>query len=202
MKHWKRMDDREKLIIEDMFPDHTAVEIGTILNREPSAVRRYAKIRGLKKSDVYRKLISSKEAAHGFKKGYTPWNLGIKMSDSTKKKILKTRIELGYDFKIGQETTDGRGYILIKTEDGLVYKHRYIWIKSGRTIPEGYILRFKDKNRNNVTLDNLELISLKDIARENANWAKYPRELLTTFKLISKLTKKINTIEEDENRNK
>jgi hypothetical protein len=72
---------------------------------------------------------------------------------------------------IGYITTrkNQKGLIItwILTESGWQQMHIYNWLQAGREIPKGYALYFKDRNPENHNLENIELKSRGDIAREN-----------------------------------
>ena len=52
------------------------------------------------------------------------------------------------------------------TEHGRKQKHRVVWEQAHGPIPEGYLVKFKDGNRMNCSIDNLYLVSRADHARE------------------------------------
>jgi hypothetical protein len=70
-------------------------------------------------------------------------------------------------------------------------KHRLIWEQAYGPMPKGTIIIFKDKNRRNFALDNLEAITLKENMERN-RMTKYPPELRNLIKLNNKLKKKLN----------
>ncbi len=87
----------------------------------------------------------------------------------------------------------GDGYLYSKIKDGVwELTHRLEWIKHNGEIPYGYIVVFKDKNRMNVAIDNLECISLQENMKRNSI-QRYPLEVQDCMKLLSKLNKKINS---------
>ena len=66
---------------------------------------------------------------------------------------------------IGSESIDSkRGKVLIKVRSGaagknFVPKHLYVWEQAHGPVPNGYDIHFKDGNKQNCALENLELIS-------------------------------------------
>ena len=92
----------------------------------------------------------------------------------------------------GHERISKDGYIEVRIMKGkYVSKHRHLWEQSNGKLPKGYILIFKDKNQQNTSLDNLELISREENMRRNTIH-RFPNELKTTITLINKLKKTIN----------
>lgn len=59
------------------------------------------------------------------------------------------------------------GYVYIKVSDDakMVLKHRWVWEQANGPIPKGYNIMFRDGNRLNCSLDNLELVSRQEAAR-------------------------------------
>jgi hypothetical protein len=58
-------------------------------------------------------------------------------------------------------------------------------------IPEGHALLFKDKNRNNCAIENLELVTRAELSRRNCVWHTWPLELKQVIRLNNKLIKEI-----------
>jgi len=113
-------------------------------------------------------------------------------------------------FEIGQEphTTqpvgaiveDGYGYLKKKIRDDLrptrlnwVYVHRMIWEQHYGPIPAGQNVCFKDGNKRNFDIDNLELVSDEDLGARNIYHNKYPKEVCQLIQLTGVLTRRINT---------
>jgi hypothetical protein len=77
----------------------------------------------------------------------------------------KTRVKYdGYTINF----SSGNGYPTIFVNGKNVLLHRYIWEKERGEIPDGYEIHHKDKNRSNYSVDNLELINIKDHHRKHA----------------------------------
>lgn len=82
--------------------------------------------------------------------------------------LFKSRgYELRHKEYKGLQVLDGINFTL--TEDGYlrgtlnkkrITMHRYIWEKNFGPIPEGHGIKFKDEDRTNNSLDNLELIKI------------------------------------------
>ena len=67
---------------------------------------------------------------------------------------------------VGTEVVHADGYVFVKVDGGKpVLKQRYVWEKAHGPIPTGYCIRFRDGNRQNCDLSNLEMISRGDSAR-------------------------------------
>jgi hypothetical protein len=69
---------------------------------------------------------------------------------------------IGYEPKY----TDSAGFEVIKTEDGKwVREHIYNWKKVNGEVPKGYFLIFKDENKKNTAVENLEMVQSKGFNR-------------------------------------
>lgn len=77
---------------------------------------------------------------------------------SKKRKGLTQRF--GIDF-----TLDGHG-VLRGTKDGKrVYLHRLVWEEANGPLPSQHVLTFRDGDRTNVALENLELVPMDMMSR-------------------------------------
>ncbi|EKN67862.1 HNH endonuclease signature motif containing protein [Schinkia azotoformans] len=76
---------------------------------------------------------------------------------------------------VGTERIDRDGYVLIKVSDEGPWnkrwrlKHNVIWEEANGPIPKGHCLLFLDGNKQNVSLENLQLITRSQLARLNQN---------------------------------
>jgi hypothetical protein len=70
---------------------------------------------------------------------------------------------------VGSERIDQDGYALIKVSDDgpwhkrWRHKHRVIWEEVNGPVPRGHCLLFLDTNRQNINLENLQLITQKQL---------------------------------------
>jgi len=69
--------------------------------------------------------------------------------------------------------------------------HHYVWEKHRGPIPPKHVITFKDGNRANCTIENLECISMADNARRNAMWNRFPRELSEAIQMQGALKRKL-----------
>jgi len=132
----------------------------------------------------------SGRAGH-FTPGHQPWNTGTKgimKANSTSYKKGQTPPNKK---PIGAERICAKdGYILIKTAEPnkWEHKHRVIWEQHHGKVLAGYNLVFKNNNKLDCTLENLELISKQEHCRRNKlQISKQPAEIQPTLKLVAKL---------------
>ena len=103
-----------------------------------------------------------------FEKGHIPANKGRKgycHPGSVKTQFKKGHIPVNHR-SIGSERKDEDGYIYVKVAEPRTWKlkHRVLWEENNGPIPKGYVVIFKDGNRENITLKNLALVSRSESA--------------------------------------
>lgn len=110
-----------------------------------------------------------------FKKGNIPANKGKKYPGRVNRTSFK-KGQRPHNYKpIGSERIDRDGYVIVKVSDKgpwherWQHKHKVVWEKEFGPVPEGHVLLFADGNKQNITLDNLILISKKQLAILNKN---------------------------------
>lgn len=105
-----------------------------------------------------------------FEKGSVPFNKGTKGLTSANKTSFK-KGQMPHNHRpIGSERIDKDGYTLVKISDHKDWhkrwrhKHKVVWEQAnGRAIPKGYKILFGDGNRQNFDLDNLILVTNKQL---------------------------------------
>lgn len=194
-----RWKPHEVELLKQHYADSNIHELMQMLNKSDRKIYNQARNLGLKKSAEYeekRRLQDieniRKNTTKRFQKGNKPWNKGIKGSipnnaTSFKKGNLphNTRNE-------GETRLNKEGYVLVKVSHRKwIRKHRLIWEKAHGEIPKGYVIRIKDGNKENFSLENMELITFAENMRLNS-MHRFPEELKQTIRLLKKLKKKIN----------
>lgn len=140
-----------------------------------------------------------------FQKGQVP-------SNKNKKGIYfagceKTWFKKGHTPKnhrpVGSERVDTDGYTLVKTEEPDVWtlKHKVIWEKANGLVPEGHKLLFKNGDRQDITLENLMIITDYEMLVLNRKKLIFQDpELTKTGVLIARLDGKILKIRKGVNK--
>lgn len=122
------------------------------------------------KGMMYRNKLTTGTVGY-FKKGSTPWNKGLKgYMGANKTSFKKGTIPPQYR-PVGSERITKDGYIEIKVEDPNKWelKHRVIWEQHNGEIPKGYAIIFADGDKSNLDIDNLLLVSRKQLLFMNRN---------------------------------
>lgn len=143
-----------------------------------------------------------------FKKGNISHNKGKKQAEYMSKEAIErtkaTRFKKGnrpQNYRsVGSERINKDGYIEIKVEEPNKWqlKHRYIYEQHYGTIPDGYNIMFADKNKLNLDINNLMLISKSEDLIMNRNKLIYEdSELTKTGHLIAKVIDKTNKVKNE-----
>lgn len=196
--------DQERDLLKKLYPYNYTADLCKVFNRTASSINGQVTKLDLHKSPEFRKWELAKQAARlkvagakfRFNQGNEPANKGHQMKPETYAKVKRTF------FKKGQHPVNAKwdgyeriakdGYIEVRIRPGkFMPKHRYIWEQANGPVPPDKILVFKDGNQKNITLDNLELITRKENMLRNSIY-RFPPELVSTIKLVSKLKRKIN----------
>jgi hypothetical protein len=196
--------------LKKLYPNTNSLCIANLLGKKINTVYSMANKLKLKKTDQYlatlntNRILTESQRNSCFKKGNTPLNKGKKHADyMTPEQIEKTKVSqykkgnvplnTKYD---GHERITIDGYVEIRISQGIYkLKHRELWIKANGLIPEDCIIIFKDGNKQNIVIENLQLITRKENMLRNSI-QQYPAELITTLKLVSKLKKTIKQHEQ------
>lgn len=69
--------------------------------------------------------------------------------------------------------------------------HWIVWREAGREIPKGMALVFRDGDKSNITLDNLELVTRAELMRRNS-YHNHGPEIAELVRLRAIITRQIN----------
>ncbi len=134
-----------------------------------------------------------------FEKGQVSWNKGKKMPPYQYKRCNPTMFKKGNipanRRPIGSERIDRDGYVLVKVAEPNKWrpKHRVLWEKVNGPIPKKHRLIFADGNRQNITLDNLILVSYaQSFIMNQKNLFKNDKELTKAGVTVAKVLDKVN----------
>jgi hypothetical protein len=199
--------------IRELYADHPTEEIAEQLGRTELSVYQSARKLGLKKSEAYLKTVgfqrgSQVGAAFRFPKGHAPANKGVRRPGWAPGRMGETQFKKGqrpHTWKpIGTIMADSEGFLRIKVRernpddpergwhpDIWPLLHRRTWEQHNGPIPVGHHVAFKDRNRQNCAIENLELVSQAEMAERNRMWNNYPRELAELIQLNGVLKRKL-----------
>ena len=106
-----------------------------------------------------------------FRTGEKPWNKGTKgLTGANITSFKKGHTPINYK-PVGSERINIEGYIEVKVADPNKWrlKHRFIWEQNNGEIPKGYAVIFADGDKSNLDIDNLLLVSRKQLLFMNRN---------------------------------
>lgn len=138
-------------------------------------------------------------AACRFQKGHVPSNKGVKgisypgMEATQFKKGQKSSTWK----PIGSERLSEEGYLQRKvTATGYpprdwVGVHILLWREHHGEIPAGHKVVFKDRNKQNISIENLELLSNAEMMKRNS-FHNYPKEIVQLIQLRGAVQRQIN----------
>ncbi|MGV8417354.1 HNH endonuclease signature motif containing protein [Pseudomonas aeruginosa] len=171
----------QELVLLRLYPDMPNEVLAARLNKTLQQICSKAYRLGLKKSPEFSKKIRQDwGSATRFKKGQKP---------HTWLPVGSTRISAdGYlQRKISDTGYPPRDWKSI---------HILLWEEHVGPIPTGHCVCFKDNNKQNVVIDNLELITRAERMRRNSIH-RYPPELKSAIRVISKLKRTIQEVEHE-----
>jgi hypothetical protein len=134
-----------------------------------------------------------------FPRNGQPWNKGIKYiagGNSQRTQFKKGRKPHTWK-PVGYIRTTTDGYREIKISDtGITRRdyvglHRLEWEKHHGPVPKGHVVIFKDGNKQNTHISNLECLSRAELSKLNANaYTQMPDETKPAVLTLSKLQAK------------
>lgn len=223
MARHSEIAQQRKKYIKQKYADGDTQEIANHLGLTVATVYKYAAKMKMKKSAAWwekeKKRISERvknnplNQATQFQKGNTPWHAGKKITPHPNS--IKTQFKKGENtgkdnpkwVPIGSSRVTHDGYLQIKVNDDLPLHNRWksyhviVWEQANGPVPDGCSVSFKNglraSTKNEIKLENLELISNADLLRKNSIH-RYPPELVAAMQLLGRLDRQIEkTIEEN-----
>jgi hypothetical protein len=176
---------QEIKFLEKTLPGRSRAETAKLFNRRFGLRLRHSQIRA---ACANRGIASGLDCR--FPAGGEPWNKGLKgfsPPGSEKGRFKKKNKPWNYR-PVGTERVTKDGYVEVKVADPRTWKpkHRIVWERANGPVPRGHAVIFADRDRLNVTLKNLLLVSRKELAIMNRLGLIYDRpEFTRTGKLIA-----------------
>jgi hypothetical protein len=206
--------------LDKLYSDRPTEEIARLLHRTVLAVYQAAQKRGLEKSGKFRRTYgfqkgSTVGAKFRFEKGHAPANKGTRRPGYAPGRMRETQFRKGQRSgkaaelwkPIGTIQPDPEGYLRIKIRERTSYAEEpgwhpnvwpllshYVWEKHKGPIPPKHAIWFKDRDRANCAIENLECIPMAEAARRNRMWNILPRELAEAIHANGQLKRKIRNL--------
>lgn len=193
------------------YPDMPTVELARSLGRSARAVSARAFTLGLHKSAEY---LASPAACrlrgddvgkrYRFPKGNIPANKGLRrpgwhrgrMKETQFKKGERSGVAVKLWKPIGTERISKDGYLERKVNNDLPLQARWravhliLWESAHGPLPKGHAVRFVNGDKRDIRLDNLALISRRDLMARNTLHT-LPKPLAQTIQLLGALNRQI-----------
>lgn len=197
---WSRSEEAALTVL---YPNLSNSSLAGLFGRSRSSIQHRALILGLKKTEAYMKKVRDSTF---IKKGDKPWNKGINHPASGRS--AQTQFKKGRKPKnwmpIGSERVTEDGYLWRKmTDTGVTKKdfvqvHRLVWAEhTGKPIPKGHAIIFKDGNKRNLDISNLEALSRADLMRRNSVHA-LPPEIKAQCMVLGGFNRKLRRIKREQ----
>lgn len=209
------------------YPHISTAKIAQSLGRPVGHVYQCAGRLGLKKTAEYLASPDAcrlrRDASPGipfrFKPGQVPKNKGLRRPGWAPGRMAETQFKPGVRqgvaatnwCPIGTIKTDTEGFLRIKVCEGVKGEaygfgntkiwpllNRHVWEQHNGPIPEGHAVVFRDRNRQNCDISNLELVSRQELMRRNSVH-RLPTELRQVIQLSGALKRKIRAKDEQPN---
>ncbi len=212
----------EETYLREHYQDASTSAIATHLQRTVEKIYAKAGRMGLAKSAEYLRSNCRLRLGHGigkstqFRTGHAPANKGLRRPGWAPGRMRETQFKRGQRTgmaaknwrPVGTILPDSDGYLRIKVREAKHGKEptgfgntkvwplyqRYVWEQHNGPIPPKHLVVFKDGNRQNCAIENLECISMAENARRNVMWNNYPREMAEAIQLNGVLKRKLRRI--------
>jgi hypothetical protein len=201
----------EDAVMRARYPDVLAAQLATALRRSVRSVYQRAQTLGLGKSSAYLsspqsgRLQKGAGAATRFVKGHAPHNKGVRRPGWAPGRMGETQFRPGERrgvavrlYKpIGTERVSKDGYLERKINDDLPLQRRWravhllVWEEANGPLPAGHAVAFRNGNKRDIRLDNLELISRRALMRRNTVH-NLPKPVAQAVQLLGAVRRQIN----------
>lgn len=194
--------DVEIAMLKKRYPNEKSEIISQDIGIQLSSVYNKAYSLGLKKSDEFLKSPASgrtngkQGSGSRFVKGHASWNKGMKglQIGGQETQFKPGAKPLNYR-PVGSTRVSVDGYVEIKVAEGIhqwKLLHRENWKKEHGAYPvKGMALVFKDGNKENCSIENLESISRAELMERNS-FHRYPKEIALLCQMKGALQRQIN----------
>ena len=130
-----------------------------------------------------------------FKKNHSPWNKGtIGICKANSGSFQKENLPKNWRPVGSERGPTQKDYIYVKVKEKNIWKmkHIIIWEQKHGKVKKGHVIRFKDNNRLNCSLDNLEEVNRQvHYYLNNNDYMNLPAKLKPTMKAIAMIITKI-----------
>lgn len=191
------------------YPHMKTAVIAAMLDRSRSTVYQAAQRLGLTKSpEFYASPASGRTTGRQgigsrFVKGQVSWNKGTHFNAGGRSVLTRFQpgVRQGVAVKlykpIGTLRVTKDGYLSRKVNDGMPLQARWrlehliVWEAANGPLPKGHAVTFRNGDRKDVRLDNLELVTRRELLARNWH-RRYPKAIRQIVQLRGAITRQIN----------
>lgn len=201
----------EDAIMRQLYPNTLTEAIGRQLGRSVTSTYSRAHKLGLAKSKAF--LIAQNRAlglrlatagkGRRFAKGHVPANKGLRRLGWGPGRMKQTQFKKGDRqgralevYKpIGTERLSKDGYLERKVNNDMPFQRRWravhllVWEAANGPLPKGHAVSFINRDKTDIRIENLQLISRADLARRNSVH-NLPPELKKTIHALGQLKRR------------
>jgi len=213
--------EKEKQYLRKAYPRTDTAEIAKKLGRPVRKIYSMVSKLGLKKDpDVMAAILKhcgaqllEKGKSYRYPKGHVPENKGLRrpgwapgrMAETQFKKGERRGVAVKLYQPIGTERLSKDGYLERKVNDDMPLQarwkavHRIIWEEHNSPIPKGMKIAFKDGNKLNRDIANLELVTAADMMSRNT-LHNYPEPVKGQIHALAGFKRKLNSYAKKQDR--
>lgn len=205
--------EAELQVLQQSYADTRTEDLAHKIGRDVGSVYRKAAQLGLRKSDVYLASPAARRlrrggnvgAAFRFPKGHVPANKGLRRPGWAAGRMRETQFKPGSKpqtwVSIGTEVRDPDGYLKRKVRDDAPrgfsrrnwkFVHVLMWEEHRGPVPSGHAVVFRNGDKTDIRIENLELVRRSDLMRRNSYHNRYPKEIGLAIQLRGALVRQIN----------
>ncbi len=205
-------EDRVAVLIE-FYPNHSAKYIAELLGTNDYVIYKKAYSLRLRKSPEYLASLNRQMGENlqkngfgsRFVKGHKSWNSGKKIGshpNSAKTQFKKGQTPHNYQPVGTILPVSLSPYLKIKIADPNKWEflHRHNYEKAKGRIPTNFVVWFIDQNPKNCAVENLELITRKELGRRTSKLT-LPPELQHAYRTLGRLKQAIKKFTKKEKEN-
>lgn len=195
----------EEAQLRECYPHVRAADLAKEMGRSAAKIYQKAARLGLRKSAEFLASPASgrttgrQGTGTRFVKGQPAWNKGTHFMAGGRS--AQTRFKKGQMPKnwkpLGSERISKNGYLQRKMTDtgypphDWVGVHIIVWVQHHGAVPKGHAVVFKDGDKRHITIDNLDMISRRDLMLRNSIH-HLPDDLKQVIRLNGVIRRKIN----------
>ncbi len=202
-------------LLRDRYPDERAEDLVETIGHPKVSIYGKANALGLKKSQAFLDSDMAARIVRGrtdprlvgtrFQKGHVPANKDLRRPGYAPGRMAETQFKPGGRTgkaarlyrPIGAERISKDGYLERKVNDDMPLQRRWravhllVWEAERGPLPPGHAIAFKDGNKRNIELGNLELVTRAELMRRNTVH-NLPKPLADLVRLRGRVVRQIN----------